>query len=118
MLSPSTAVTYANAGVPVDGAAGTLAGIAPKGAQLVDTTNANLYVNTNTQASPTWSLVSRYPTVAETYRFAGVPVDGGAGTLFGVASKGALVIDTTNADIYINAGTLAVPVWKLITRAA
>lgn len=52
------------------------------------------------------------------YVNAGVPVDGAAGTQFGVAAKGALLIDTTNANVYINAGTLAVPVWKLITRAA
>jgi hypothetical protein len=49
---------------------------------------------------------------------AGVPVDGAAGTQFGVAAKGALLIDTTNAKLYINGGTLAVPVWKLVTSAA
>lgn len=49
---------------------------------------------------------------------AGAPTDGAAGTEFGVAAKGALLLDTTGANIYINAGTLAVPVWKLVTRAA
>ena len=46
-----------NAGVPSNGTAGTLAGIAPKGALLIDTTNAALYQNTNTQASPTWTAI-------------------------------------------------------------
>jgi hypothetical protein len=36
----------------------------------------------------------------------------------GVAAKGALCIDTTNANIYINAGTLGTNSWKLVTRAA
>ncbi len=48
---------------------------------------------------------------------AGVPVDGVAGTLAGIAAKGALLLDSTNANGYLNAGTLASPVWKLITRA-
>lgn len=48
---------YQNAGTPTNGTSGTYAGIAPKGALLVDTTNAVLYINTNTQASPTWTVV-------------------------------------------------------------
>lgn len=47
---------------------------------------------------------------------AGAPVDGT--TLDNVAAKGALLIDTTNANLYINAGTLTDSVWKLVTRAA
>lgn len=46
---------YINAGAPVNGT--TFAGIAPKGALLIDTTNAKLYINTNTKASPTWTVV-------------------------------------------------------------
>jgi hypothetical protein len=34
------------------------------------------------------------------------------------AAKGALLIDTTNAKLYINGGTPLVPVWKLVTSAA
>lgn len=52
------------------------------------------------------------------FKFAGVPVDGATGTFFGQAGKGDLVEDTTNGDLYINAGTKAVPVYKLVTRAA
>lgn len=45
------------AGAPVDGTSGSFAGKAAKGCLLVDTTNAILYINTNTQASPTWTKV-------------------------------------------------------------
>ena len=48
---------YYNAGAPVDGTSGTFAGIADKGAILLDTTNGKAYINTNTQASPTWVVV-------------------------------------------------------------
>lgn len=53
---------------------------------------------------------------------AGAPVDytdgDPAATGEGWAIKGALYIDTTNAKIYINGGTEAQPVWKLVTSAA
>lgn len=45
---------YTNAGAP---SGSTLAGVAPKGAVLTDSTNAKLYINTGTQASPTWTVV-------------------------------------------------------------
>ena len=48
---------YENAGAPTGGVGGTLAGIAKKGALLLDITNGVTYQNTNTQASPTWSKV-------------------------------------------------------------
>jgi hypothetical protein len=47
-----------NAGAPVDGTSGTYAAIAIKGQLLTDTTNANLYINTGTQASPVWKLIA------------------------------------------------------------
>jgi hypothetical protein len=48
-----------NAGAPANGVVGTgtYAGSAAPGAQLVDTTNKILYINTNTTASPTWTKV-------------------------------------------------------------
>lgn len=52
-----TPVQRTVAGVPVDGTSGTFAGIAAKGDLLTDTTNAILYINTNTLASPTWTKV-------------------------------------------------------------
>lgn len=48
-----------NAGAPVDGVAGTFAGIAAPGALLIDTTNFNKYQNAGTQLSPTWKLTTR-----------------------------------------------------------
>jgi hypothetical protein len=53
---------------------------------------------------------------------AGVPgnyTDGTpAATGEGTAIPGALCIDTTNKNHYINGGTTAQPTWKLVTRAA
>lgn len=49
---------------------------------------------------------------------AAAPTDGGAGTGFGVAGPGSFYIDTVGANAYINAGSKASPVWKLVTRAA
>lgn len=46
---------------------------------------------------------------------AGVP-DATSGV--GVCGPGSLCSDITNKDLYINAGTKAVPDWKLVTRAA
>lgn len=46
---------FTNAGAPTNGT--TLAGYAAKGALLIDITNAKLYINTNTLASPTWTVV-------------------------------------------------------------
>jgi hypothetical protein len=48
---------YYNAGAPTNGTSGTLAGEAEKGAVLIDSTNGKAYINTNTQASPTWMVI-------------------------------------------------------------
>lgn len=48
---------FSVAGAPTNGTSGTLAGIAPKGALLCDTTNAIAYINTGTQANPTWTKI-------------------------------------------------------------
>jgi len=44
---------YTNAGVPN----AEFDGVAPKGALCIDTTNADLYINTGTKADNTWTLV-------------------------------------------------------------
>lgn len=46
-----------NAGVPSNGTTGTGAGAAGKGSLCSDYTNGKLYINTGTQASPTWTVV-------------------------------------------------------------
>lgn len=50
----------------------------------------------------------------------GTPVDGvaGTGTGAGWAGIGSEFTDTTSGNLYINGGTKASPVWKLVTRAA
>lgn len=47
-----------NAGAPTNGTSGTGANRFGKGSLLLDTTNGNLYINTNTLASPTWLLIA------------------------------------------------------------
>jgi hypothetical protein len=46
---------FFNAGAPVNGT--TFDEIAEKGALLVDTTNAKLYINTGTKSASTWVVV-------------------------------------------------------------
>lgn len=48
---------FVNAGAPTDGAAGTFANDDRNfpGVMLIDTVNGNVYINTNTKASPTWT---------------------------------------------------------------
>jgi hypothetical protein len=52
------ALIYFKAGAPTNGTSGTFAGSAVKGSLLVDVTNATLYQNTNTLASPTWTQLT------------------------------------------------------------
>lgn len=48
---------YLFAGAPTSGTSGTFAGVAPIGAELTDTVNGIIYVNTGTQLSPAWTKV-------------------------------------------------------------
>lgn len=48
------------AGAPSDGTTG--AGTACIGSLCIDTTNGKLYINTNTLASPTWTVVGAQTT--------------------------------------------------------
>jgi len=50
------------AGAPTDGTSGTHVGLASPGTLYIDTTNAKLYINTNTAASPTWTVVGAQTT--------------------------------------------------------
>lgn len=47
-----------NDGAPTDGTSGTGNGLAGPGSFLIDFTNTNIYRNTNTLASPTWTLIT------------------------------------------------------------
>lgn len=55
-LADVAVVTHA--GAPTDGTSGTGAGVAGPGSLLLDVTNFNLYINANTKASPTWSVLA------------------------------------------------------------
>lgn len=55
-------VIMSNAGAPTNGASGTGAGTAGAGSLCMDRTNAKLYINTNTTASPTWTVVGAQTT--------------------------------------------------------
>ncbi len=53
-ISPGTLGPFSHDGTPDST---TLAGVAAKGALLIDTSNGLLYQNTGTQETPTWTLV-------------------------------------------------------------
>ena len=53
-----------NAGAPTSGTSGTYAGQAGPGSVLIDFTNKNIYVNTNTLASPTWSIIGQFSAIS------------------------------------------------------
>lgn len=46
-----------NYGAPVNGGSGTFVGFAPFSALLIDVENANIYMNTGSLSSPTWTLI-------------------------------------------------------------
>lgn len=54
-------------------------------------------------------------TEVRVYQNAGAPVDGT--TFAGIIPKGGLLVDTTTPNLYINTGTQAAPVFKLIAHA-
>jgi len=50
-------LSMSGAGYPTDGTSGTGAGVAAPGCLYQDTTNGLLFINTNTKASPLWTVV-------------------------------------------------------------
>jgi hypothetical protein len=48
----------------------------------------------------------------------GVPSSGASGTGDNFAGPGSMYVDYTNANVYIQAGTISSPNWKLVTRAS
>ncbi len=54
--------------------------------------------------------------VVDVLRFAGAPTNGavGTGTFAGKAAKGCLLVDVTNALLYINTGTQASVTWTKV----
>lgn len=126
-LKNSGAMVLTGAGAPVDytdgDPAATGEGWAAPGALYVDTTNKKLYINHGTAAQPLWRIVLNATTAGEFFfSGAGAPVDytdgDPAATGEGVASKGAIYSDVTNGKLYVNGGTMAQPIWKIVTSAA
>ena len=52
-------IVFTGSAAPTDGASGTGAGVAAPGSLYIraSTTNSKAYINTNTTASPTWTVV-------------------------------------------------------------
>lgn len=53
----SRSLPFKNAGAPTNGLSGSFVNFAAPGDLLIDTTNLNLFANTGTLASPTWTLL-------------------------------------------------------------
>lgn len=99
-----SAASFLNAGVPTNSV--TLAGVAPKGSLVLDTTNGVLYQNTNTLAAPTWTALTT-ATGAGTYTGTFDGVVGGvtpaAGSFTAVTATG--VVSESAAGAVSAAGT-------------
>jgi hypothetical protein len=52
------------------------------------------------------------------YTNAGAPTNGTSGTYAGIAGKGSILVDTTNATAYQNTNTLASPTWSAFPVAS
>lgn len=111
------------AGAPTSGAAGTGAGSAQPGALLVDTTNGDLYINTNTSASPSWSLLADLGVVPAA-RLEAAALDGtvakvlAAGNVIGglpVVHRITVLDATGNNDVVLTHKTLILDAWMLAT---
>ena len=51
----NSVLIFSKAGVPSDGTSGDGVGLAGPGSLCVDATNKDVYMNTGTKASPTWT---------------------------------------------------------------
>ena len=94
-INGSLARNWIFSGAPVNGVAGTLAGIAEPGDVLLrtDAGNVGIYQNTNTKASPTWTLTS-----AVTYGVVGQMAAAGTATANAAGVTGAVArIDHVHA---------------------
>ena len=83
---------FTNAGAPSDGTSGTLAGVAIKGALIVDTTNGVLYQNTNTLASPTWSATTTAGAITATTLVGSTTTDASSSTTGAFKTAGGMGI--------------------------
>jgi hypothetical protein len=82
---------FSGSGAPTDGTSGTGAGKAGPGSLYVRTGNGTIYVNTNTQASPTWGALGTVAALASAHIFVG----NGGGVATDVAVTGDVTISNT-----------------------
>lgn len=81
------------------------------------------YTNVGTNEAAVWAQDVDIASANDVIRLEGdgVPVDytdgDPAATGEGIAGKGSTYIDYTNGKLYINGGTKAEPVWKIVTSA-
>jgi hypothetical protein len=85
---------YTNAGAPTNGTSGTLAAVADPGALLIDTTNKTVYQNTNTLASPTWTI---FTVASGSGAFTGT-FDGLVGSVTPAAAVATTIVGTDATD--------------------
>lgn len=64
------------------------------------------------------NAVLRTPNQVVVMEGSGAPTSGATGTGDNFAGTGSLYIDYTNANVYVQAGAITSPDWKLVTRAA
>ena len=102
---------WTNAGAPVSGGSGTLAGFAQPGDLLVDTTNLKFYQNTNTLASPTWSIFeasgSQSPVPQQVYNAVSTAPTSNALSLTGANICGGSALTVLNLTAALSAGAAA-----------
>lgn len=105
---------WTHAGAPTNGTSGTLAGFAEKGDMLVDSTNAVLYQNTNTQTSPTWTAVGTVSVPATSAAITSGTIDGtaiggstpAAGSFTTMSATGASTLAAvTTTALHVDTGT-------------
>lgn len=86
-----------DAGAPTSGTSGTGAGFAGPGSEYINVTTGLRYVNTNTKASPTWSLLATGSFTPTASFVASGTLSSGATTATTVAVSGALTTDVVIA---------------------
>lgn len=118
-----------NAGAPTSGGAGTGNGLTGPGSLCFDITNKNLYINTNTKASPTWFNLGgvAYGAIASTGAITSSSATGGIGYATGAGgavtqitsrTTGVTLNKVTGAITLVSAAGSATPASFTVTNSA
>lgn len=93
--------------------------VAPSGSFYVDLVGGGLWHKNVNKASQTdasgWVQLNLNVGTCTMFTGSGAPTSASG---MGFAGTGSIYVDTTNAQMYLNSGTAASPVWKELTRAA